>query len=94
MNEEYSPIDALFDEENTDNILMQNEDGDTVEFRQIAIISYDDKIYALLQPLNADDGTALVFEIDELMDELYIVEDDATVDAVFEIYNEMLEEAE
>ena len=41
-------IDALFDENNTDNIVLYNEKEEPVEFEQIAIIPIEENVYAIL----------------------------------------------
>ena len=40
-NKDISPIDMLFDEKNTDNIVLYDEKGAEVEFEQIALIPLD-----------------------------------------------------
>lgn len=99
MAEEFlSPIDMLLDENNTDNIKLYNEENQEVEFEQIALVPIDNKTYAILKPVAVMEGIAedeaLVFVIDEIDDEdcLVIVDDDATVDKVFEEYYKMLKE--
>ena len=53
-NKNISPIDMLFDEKNTDNIVLYDEKGVEVEFEQIALIPLEEKIYAILRPLDSD----------------------------------------
>ena len=81
-----SPIDMLFDENNTENIKLYNEENQEVEFEQIALVPIDDKTYAILKPAKPMEGVA----DDE--DCLVIVDDDAVVDQVFEEYYKMLKE--
>ena len=91
-----SPIDMLFDENNTENIKLYNEENQEVEFEQIALVPFEDKTYAILKPANPMEGVAddeaIVFGIEEIDDEdcLVIVDDDAIVDKVFEEYYQML----
>ena len=91
-----NPIDKLYDENNTDNIILYNEEGEAVEFEQIALIPLDSSDFAILRPVVALEGMgedeALVFGIEEVDGEetLVIVEDDDVVDAVFEEYYNML----
>ena len=93
-----SPIDMLFDENNTENIKLYNEENQEVEFEQIALVPIDDKTYAILKPAKPMEGVAddeaIVFAIEEIDDEdcLVIVDDDAVVDQVFEEYYKMLKE--
>ena len=73
VREEKNPIDCLFDESNTDPIVLYNEKGEPVEFDQIAIIPIEEKAYAILKPLKEMEGIgedeALVFEVVETEDE-------------------------
>ena len=97
-NKNISPIDMLFDEKNTDNIVLYDEKGEEVEFEQIALIPVEEKTYAILRPLGGDaplaDDEAVVFVIDELDDEevLMLEEDDDVIDKVFDKYYELLKE--
>ena len=92
-------IDALFDENNTDNIKLYNEKDEEIEFEQIALIPLDDVVYAILKPVMEIEGVAddeaFVFEIVEDEDNgesLRLVEDDKIIDAVFDDYNKLLDE--
>ena len=93
-----NPIDMLFDENNTDPIVLYNADGEETSFEQIAMIPLNGEIYAILRPLDFTDGIeddeALVFMIAEEDGEQYleIVDDIDIVDAVFEEYYTMLAE--
>ena len=93
-----SPIEQLLNEDNTDNIILYDENNRKIEFEQVAVIPLKEKIYALLKPVTkiagiADDE-ALVFAIEEVDDEdcLVIVDDNDVIDKVFEIYYELLDE--
>ena len=96
MRDFISPIDKLLDDDNTDNIVLYNEENQEVEFEQIAVVPYGEKTYAILRPVaevpGIADDEALVFVIDEVDSEdcLLIVEDDSIVDAVFKEYYDML----
>lgn len=91
-------IDKLLSEDNDENIILYNEQNEETEFEQCAIIPMNEKIYAILKPVTpmegVDDDTALVFVIEEIDDEemLVIVNDDSIVEAVFEIYYDLLRE--
>lgn len=99
MVEERSAIDLLLDENYTGNIVMYDENDKEVEFEQIAIIPFNDKIYALLHPLNVDtldEDEAIVFSVEEIDDEdaIVLVEDMNVVNAVFDEYYRLLKEQE
>ena len=89
-------IEKLFDAENQDPIIMVDEDGNEVEFDQIAILPYEGKIYALLQPITPIEGVgedeAIVFVIEEEdgVANLAVEEDLDTIDAVFELYESLV----
>ena len=95
-----SAIDTILDPENTDNIVMYDEEGEALEFEQIAVLPLDGELYAILRPIDPefeeemDEDEALVFKVEEVdgEDTLVLVEDDDVVDAVFEEFYAMLEE--
>ena len=94
-----NPIDMLLDENNTEPIVLYNENNQEIAFEQIAIVPIDGKIYAILKPIGEFSGVgedeALVFTIDEYEGEdvLVIVDEEQIIDAVFDEYYQMLEEA-
>lgn len=98
MKEELSQIEMLLDENNTENIVLYDENNKETVFEQVAIIPLDDKIYAILKPVTEisgiNDDEALVFMIEELDDEevLVVVDDEEIVDEVFNEYYELLKE--
>ena len=98
-----NPIDCLFDEENTDPISFYNEKGEKVSFEQIAIIPLDERVFAILKPLDKTEGIAddeaLVFEIVQPEDEedeeyLNLIADLELIDKVFDVYNKLMDEEE
>lgn len=90
------PIDMLLDENNSDPITLYNEKDEAVDFEQVALIVLHGELFAILKPLGEYQGVgedeALVFAFEEEDDErvLAVVEDDDTIDAVFEEYYAML----
>lgn len=98
MAKEVSPIDMLFDENNTENIVLYDEENKETEFEQIAIIPLDEKIYAILRPIDEEnplpEDEAVVFTIEEVDDEEVLIPeyDDEIIDKVFEKYYELLNE--
>ncbi|MBQ6849036.1 MAG: DUF1292 domain-containing protein [Clostridia bacterium] len=98
MTEYVSPIDALLDENNDDNIVLYDDKDTATEFVQIAVIGLNGKIYPLLQPAQPMEGLgedeALVFVIDEIDGEecLYIETDEAVIDEVFREYFKLLKD--
>ncbi|MBO5213020.1 MAG: DUF1292 domain-containing protein [Clostridia bacterium] len=98
-NEAINPIDALFDEDNNDPILLYNQNGEAISFEQIAIIPLKSKVYAILKPVQPIDGLGedegLVFVIEQgendAQDYLTLVTDEKIIDDVFEIYDDLIE---
>lgn len=98
---EVNPIDALFDVNNSENIVLYNENDEAVEFEQIALIPLAEKVYAILKPTEKVEGVAddeaFVFEVvenEEEGDSLRLVDDDKIIDEVFDEYNKLLDEEE
>ena len=98
MEEKKSPIEMLLDDDNTDNLILFDENNRETEFEQIAVIPLDERIYAILKPVTevvgVNDDEALVFVIEEIDDEdcLVIVDEQKIVDEVFDEYYKLLEE--
>ncbi len=82
-------IDRFFDENNFDNITLEDNNGKSIEFEQIAIVDYEESYYAILKPVskidNVEEDEVLVFRIDEEKDELAYVDDEALAEKVFDI---------
>ena len=81
-------------------ITLLAENGEEIEFIEVAAIPLDGKMYAILQPVvlleGMEEGEALVFEV-EISDDgqptgFNVVLDDELIDQVFAIYNEMVGE--
>lgn len=90
------------DEEMDDGIItLTDDEGNDVDFEEIAGIEIDDRFYLILVPVELPEGMgedeALVFEVSgEEGDESFeMVVDDAILDAVFAEYERLIsEEAE
>ena len=97
-NEFLSPIDKLLSEDNTDTIVLYNENNEPVEFEQIAVIPLQGVVYVILRPVAEMDGIAedeaLVFAIEEVDDEecICVVDDNDIIDEVFAEYYKLLGE--
>lgn len=89
-------IDKLFDENNTDLIVLFNEKGEEVSFEQIALIPIKDNVYFILKPvvplegMSPDEG--LVFELKEKdgLEYIVLVMDVDIIDEVFKIYESLI----
>ena len=95
MEKEKNILDQILDENNCDNIILYNENGEEVEFEQIAIIPLNDEIYLILKPVITFEGMSeeegLVFVIEEYDNDtkFHLCVDDDIIDQVFEIYNSL-----
>ena len=93
---ELSFMEMLMDETNKDNIVLLDPEGNEVEFLQVAVIPYKEKIYAILKPAKEMKGVAedeaLVFGLDTIDDQecLVMEENDKVIDEVFKGYYELL----
>lgn len=94
-------IERLLDDKDTESIILYDEDDKEVEFEQIAIIPFENAVYAILKPVvkmeGVEEDEAIVFALDtdEESDEvLTIVEEDAIIDAVFDAYYKLIDEAQ
>jgi uncharacterized protein YrzB (UPF0473 family) len=102
MSEYQNPIDALFDEENNDAIVLFNERGEEIAFEQIALIPLNERVYAILKPVMPLEGLgeneALVFSIEENEETneecLVLVIDEEIIDKVFDVYDKLVEDSE
>ena len=99
MADVINPIDALYDENNNDKIILFNENGDEIAFEQIAIIPILEKTYAILKPIQPIDGVGedegLVFSIEQNEDGeeyLALTVDEDIIDAVFTVYETLVAE--
>ncbi len=95
MEKQKNIMDQILDENNNDNIILYNENGEEVEFEQIAIIPLNDNVYLILKPVVLFEGMqeneGLVFLIEEYEDDTKFklcVEEDI-IDEVFKIYDSL-----
>ncbi|MBR6779166.1 MAG: DUF1292 domain-containing protein [Clostridia bacterium] len=95
-----NPIEQILDENNLDNIFLYDAENKPIEFEQVAVIPHDDSdlLYAILIPITpmqgVQEGEGVLFAIDEIKGSLDIVSDEETIDKVFTIYQQLLQEGE
>ena len=81
-------------------ITLQLDDGEEVDFIDIAGTEYNGNYYVILQPVELlegmDEDEAFVFQVrtDGDGETFEIVTDDDIIDAVFDLYNKMLDDSE
>lgn len=104
MADEKTVNDSLVngkDSVDDDVVTLLTADGQEVDFLEIAGIAYKGNYYVILQPVELlegmSDDEALVFRVSrnkDGADKFEIELDDEIIDAVFEEYNKLLDEAE
>lgn len=98
MNDQNKEMNPMQDDD--DVVTLLSATGEEIDFVEIAGIAYKGHFYAILQPVELlegmDDDEALVFEVvrtEDGNDSFHIVLDDDIIDAVFEEYTKLYEEA-
>ncbi len=99
--EELGILDILLDEDNEDPITLYDENDKAVRFDQVAIIPMEEKLYAILKPIDEMEGVAddeaIVFFVNEQSEgdaTLEIETDEPTAMRVFDEYYKLLDKAE
>ena len=99
--ENVSILDILLDEDNEDPITLYDENDKAIRFDQVAIIPLEEKLFAILKPIDEMEGVAddeaIVFYINESGDGDAILEietDEALAMRVFDEYYKLLDKAE
>ena len=94
-------LDILLDEENESPITLYNENDKPIKFDQVAIIPLEEKLFAILKPIDEMEGVAddeaIVFRVDEQESgetELVIETDEALAMRVFDEFYRLLDEIE
>ncbi len=92
MNEDENVIDGM--EEDLSNIIVLNdENGNEVQFEFLDLIEYEQEEYVVLLPVEDEDsGEVVILKVEETESETedsYVsVTDDVVLNAVFEIFKE------
>lgn len=99
MSDNKTPLEMILDEDCDENIVLFDEDGESTEFEQIAVIPMNEKVYCILRPVDMPDleeDEAFVFSIveDDEDGSLDLVEDEDIIDEVFELYYSLLDDEE
>ncbi|MBQ3053325.1 MAG: DUF1292 domain-containing protein [Clostridia bacterium] len=92
MSEETKDIFSEEEENEESNIItLTDPDGNDVEFEHLDTIEYKDDIYVILIETVDDEGVTILKLIEgdeDKDDELTTIEDEETLDAVYEIFKE------
>lgn len=101
LNQEIDILDILLDEDNEDPITLYDEKGKAYKFDQVAIIPMEEKLYAILKPIDevpgVADDEAIVFAVNEKENgetSLVVETDEPTAIRVFDEYYKLLDEQE
>ena len=96
--EELDILDILLDEDNEDPITLYDENSKAYKFDQVAIIPRDNKLYAILKPIDelpgVADDEAIVFAVNEAENgetSLIIETDEEIATKVFDDYYTLLD---
>ena len=98
-NQDVDILDILLDEDNEEAITLYDEKGKSYKFDQVAIIPLDEKLYAILKPLDDIEGVAddeaIVFAVQENENgegSLTIEANESIAMRVFDEYYKLLDE--
>jgi len=87
-NKDVTLLTQLTDENNDENVFLFSEEGHEIELEQIATISHNKNVYAILRPVNANDDEVVVFQLDPKDEEsIVFVEDEKLAQQVLDIYH-------
>ncbi len=99
--QELDIVDILLDEDNEEPITLYDENDKAIKFDQVAIIPHDEKLYAILKPIDEMEGVAddeaIVFVVrqdNEGNSYLEIESDEPTAIKVFDEYYTLLDKQE
>ena len=93
-------VEQILDEKNTDNVVLYDEDKNPIEFEQVALIPLEKtgKLYAILIPVQpmqgVNAGEGVLFVVDEEKMDVSIERDDAIIDAVLKVYQDLIDAGE
>lgn len=101
QNEEIDILDILLDEDNEDPVTLFDESGKEYKFDQVAIIPLEEKLFAILKPIDEIEGVAddeaIVFRIDEKPSgetSLVVEQDEPLAMRVFDEYYKLIDASE
>ena len=95
-----NPVEQILDENNTDIIVLYDDQQNPIKFEQVALIPLDrtNKLYAILIPITpmqgVNEGEGVLFEVDEIKQSIEVVNDEKIIDEVLEIYQALIDEGE
>ncbi|MBQ9167079.1 MAG: DUF1292 domain-containing protein [Oscillospiraceae bacterium] len=81
----------ILEEEESNILSLTDENGNEVEFEYLDSVDYNGKEYLVLLPTEEDDSSVVILEVepvDEETENYLSVGDDATLNAVYDIFKE------
>ena len=88
-------VDSEFNEDESNIVILNDEDGNEIRFEFLDLIEYELEEYVVLLPVDEegenDDGEVVILKLEdsETDEESYVsVDDEATLSAVFEIFKD------
>ncbi len=89
-------LDKIYDEENSDVLVLKSANGEDIAFEQIALIPQGELIYLIVKPVQPIEGLGedegLVLLINEGLKRFDLVTDEEIIDKVFDVYDQLVEE--
>ena len=94
MSKDQTQLDKLLDKDNTDVIVLYDDNNNAFDFEQVALIPHEENLYSVLKPIKSlvgvGENECIVFRMDDSGDEVVLrVEQDSKV--VTKVYNKYLE---
>lgn len=89
-------LDKIYDEENSDVLVLKNANGEDIAFEQIALIPQGEQVYLIVKPVQPLEGLGedegLVLLINEGLKRFDLVTEEDVIDKVFDVYDQLIEE--
>jgi len=85
-NKDVTLLERLFDDDNQDNIVMFDNDGNEIELEQIAAVTHEGQVYAVLHVVGDPEEEVLVFHINpDDEDSIQMVDDEVLGNKILSI---------
>ena len=84
-------INEMLSEEELNIITLTDENGVDTEFEYLDVIEYQGSEYLILMPVEDESGEIVILliePVDEETENYLVVEDEATLEAVFQLFKE------
>ncbi|MCL2256133.1 MAG: hypothetical protein FWC11_04660 [Firmicutes bacterium] len=79
--------EKLFDKNDASNIVLFDAEDNAIELEQIGLVPFGDEFFAILRPLDEDEG-AFVFVLDkDCKKSIHYVEDEKLANEILDLFN-------